>query len=358
MFNSNRLSLARQRRRLTAKGLAELAGVSALTITRLEKADNQPDESTVRLIADALGYPSEFFYGDDLERIDTEAVSFRSLTKMSAKERDAAISAGVLGVYLSDWIEDRFKLPDANLIDLSYETDAEAAARSLRQFWGLGEKPIGSMIRLLEANGVRVFSLSENTATVDAFSFWRNDKPFVFLNNFKTAEHSVFDAAHELGHLVLHVHGGVHCSRTAEREANRFASAFLMPRDDVRPRMPRRITTEVVLKAKFRWRVSAMAMAHRLHTLGLLTDWQYKSMCIALGRRGYRAGEPRGIDRETSAILPKVLGQLWAERTTKAEIAKDLALPMDEVQGLVMGLTGLNDRPPASSGRHHLRTAG
>ena len=152
MFNFRRMSLARKRRRLTGKGLAELAGVSAITISRLENGGNEPDSDTIAKIASALGYPVSFFGCDDPEEIDTDAVSFRSLTKMSAKERDAAIAAGSLGLQLSDWVEEEFQLPDANLLDLSYETDPEAAAISLRQYWGLGEKPIGSLLVLLEVN--------------------------------------------------------------------------------------------------------------------------------------------------------------------------------------------------------------
>ena len=88
-----------------------------------------------------------------------------------------------------------------------------------------------------------------------------------------------------------------------------------------------------------------MAMAYRLHALGMLSDWQYKSICIELGRRGYRSGEPDGIEREESAVWHKVLLRLWAERTTKVEIAEALSWPLDEVEGLVWGLTGLSQRP-------------
>ena len=348
MFNNTRLNLARKRRRLTAKGLAERSGLSPLTITRLEKGENQPDEATVDRIADALAYPTEFFYGDEPETIDTAAVSFRGLTKMTAKQRDAAVSAGALGSQLCDWVEERFSLPKPNLLDLGYETNPEMAARSLRQYWGLGEKPIGSIIRLLETQGVRVLSLSEDTASVDAFSFWRGSVPYVFLNTFKTAERSILDAAHELGHLVLHAHGGVRSSREAEREANMFASSFLMPRDDVRSRMPRLINIEAVLVAKRRWRVSAMAMAYRLHALQLLSDWQYKSMCIELGRRGYRSGEPDGIEHDASAIWKKIFSQLWLERITKEDVAISLSLPLDELEGLVWGLVGANPKPERS----------
>ena len=43
-FNPKRLSLARKRRRLTGKGLAAAAGLSAVTVSRLENGDNEPDE--------------------------------------------------------------------------------------------------------------------------------------------------------------------------------------------------------------------------------------------------------------------------------------------------------------------------
>jgi Zn-dependent peptidase ImmA (M78 family)/transcriptional regulator with XRE-family HTH domain len=354
MFNPRRLSLARRRRRLTATALAERAGLALDTISRLENGSNLPDSETVAKLVRALNFPDQFFFDPDPEDIDTGAVSFRSFTKMSAKERDAAIAAGSLGLQLSAWVEERFSLPNPKLLDLSYETNPESAAHSMRQFWGLGERPVGNMMGLLETNGVRLFSLSENTASVNAFSFWRDEKTYIFLNNFKTAESSIFDSVHELGHLVMHKHGDPKETRSAEREANRFASAFLMPARDVRAQMPRRITIDVVLRAKARWRVSAMALAYRLNTLNLLSDWQYKSICIELGKRGYRAGEPFGIERETSIIWRKVLTQLWAEKTTKNDIAANLHLPLDELEGLIWNLAGVQPLP--ALGRLHVAT--
>jgi Zn-dependent peptidase ImmA (M78 family)/DNA-binding XRE family transcriptional regulator len=343
MFNRHRLGLARKRRRLTGKGLAELAGVSPITVSRIENGEN-PDDGTVEKLAQALGYPVEFFSDEDPEAVDTGAVSFRALTKMTARERDAALAAAALGLQVSDWIEAKFSLPESQLPDLSYETAPSSAAHSLRQMWGLGDRPIANLLGLLETKGLRVFSLSEKTASIDAFSFWRNEKPFVFLNNFKTAEHSLMDGAHEVGHLCLHRHAGAHAgtasSRLAEREANEFASAFLMPENDVRPRMPLVITVPFILKAKLRWRVSAMALTYRLHALKLLSDWQYKSTCIELTRMGYRTGEPIGIERETSRVWQKVLAQLWAERKTKHHIASALHMPLEEVEALIWGVAG------------------
>jgi Zn-dependent peptidase ImmA (M78 family)/DNA-binding XRE family transcriptional regulator len=355
MFNYKRLSLARKRRGLTGKGLAEAAGISPVTVSRLENDENPPDDETLEKLARALNYPVGFFDGDDPEELDTQAVSFRSLSKMSAKERNASLAAGSLGLQLSGWVDQNFTLPQPNLIDLSYETDPESAARALRQHWNLGEKPIGNMLGLIEVHGVRVFSLSEETKTVDAFSFWKDQTPFIYLNNFKTPEHSIFDSAHELGHLVLHRHAGAQLNMSAEREANAFASAFLMPAADVKARMTRFITVDTIIQAKTRWRVSAMAMAYRLNALGLLSEWQYKSACIELGRRGYRSGEPKGVQRETSLVWQKILTQLWAEKTTKDEIAEGLNLPLDEVQNLLWGLTGPTTRPDRNESRDALK---
>lgn len=346
--------MARQRRRMTGKALAASTGLAVDTISRLENGNNQPDEATVAKLSNALGFPIEFFEDQDPEDINAGAVSFRSFSKMSARERDAALSAGSLGLQLSNWVEERFSLPAVKLLDLSHETDPEVAAQAMRQFWGLGQKPVGNLLGLLETNGVRVFSLSENTASVNAFSFWRDEKPFIFLNNFKTAESSIFDTAHELGHLVMHRHGEPNGIRSAEREADAFASAFLMPAQDVRARIPRPITMDVILQAKARWRVSAMAMTFRLRALGLLTEWQYKSFCIELSKRGYRSGEPLGIERETSLIWKKILEQLWSERTTKNEIARDLHLPLDELEGLIWNLAGVVSAPERGN-RERLR---
>jgi Zn-dependent peptidase ImmA (M78 family) len=128
-----------------------------------------------------------------------------------------------------------------------------------------------------------------------------------------------------------------------------------MPANDVRARMTRFITVDVIIEAKRRWRVSAMAMAYRLHTLGLLTEWQYKSACIELGRRGFRSGEPGGIARETSRVWQKVLTQLWAERKTKNDIASILHIPIDELEALIWGLTGQINRPDRNEARGAIR---
>ncbi len=318
--------------------MAELSNVTAVTISRLEQENNDPEPETVGALALALEFPYEFFFGDDVDELAPEAVSFRSLTSMSAIERDAALAAGSLAYLVCDWIEQRFNLPKPNLIDLSHERDAANAASVLRKVWGLGEKPIADMIRLLETKGIRVFSLAENTKNVDAFSCWRDGKPYIFLNTFKSAEHTRFDAAHELGHLVLHKHGGPQQGKLAEAEANSFASAFLMPAADVCSRVRHVSALSHLIQIKARWGVSLAAMTYRLHKLKVLSAWQYRTFYIQLNKMGYRVSEPEPMKREVSTVWKKVFSELWSQRITRSNIADELFVPQQEIENLFYGL--------------------
>jgi Zn-dependent peptidase ImmA (M78 family) len=183
-----------------------------------------------------------------------------------------------------------------------------------------------------------VFSLATDCAAVDAFSFVWRETPYVLLNTGKSGERGRFDAAHELGHLVLHSEHRVPHGPDAEHEANRFAAAFLMPRASVLAQGLAGAGIDRILDAKQIWRVAAMALTHRLHELGLLTDWGYRAACVDLSRRGYRTGEPGGIPRETSRLLEKVLHQLRLEGTTPAAVARDLHITPGELNRHVFGL--------------------
>ena len=256
---------------------------------------------------------------------------------MTARERDSALAAASMAFLVADWVEAEYQLPPPDLLDLSDERDPDIAARRLRSAWGYGEQPIGNMIDLLEAKGVRVFSLSENTKTVDAFSCWRNEVPYIFLNTFKSAEHSRLDAAHELGHLCLHKHGGAR-QIAVEAEANAFAASFLMPADDVKARVLHVNALSQVRRAKVRWGVSLSALTYRLSKLNVLTEWQARRFFIEISRLGYRTEEPDPMPRESSLVWQTVFRDLWKRRITKEDVARRLHLPPAELEALVFGL--------------------
>ena len=358
MLNPTRLTLARMRRGLSKTALAKEIGVDLRAISAFEDAEYAPAPETLKSIARALRFPQSFFEGRDVDLPSAESASFRSLSRRTAAQRDAALGAGGIAYLLSDWVEQKVQLPLANVPDFSAGTP-EGAALALRNHWGLGELPIKHLVQLLEANGVRIYSLGEMAEEIDAFSIWRNDLPYIFLNTSKSGERGRFDAAHELGHLVLHKRVSPE-GRAAEDEANAFASAFLMPERGVAASFRGIPTLPELLKVKRHWGVSAMAMAHRLHKLGWLTEWHYKTFCVDLSAKGYRRGEPDGLPRERSRVLERVFELLRSRGISKGRICEELDLFSNELDGLVFSLAtvaleGGNFGGPSGVTRDHLR---
>jgi len=356
-FNASRLEIARKRRGLTKTKLADAAGVSTRILTEYQHGNSQPSDETVAKLARVLQFPVKFFFLPDVDPPDLDSVSFRALSSMSARQRDQAIGSAAIAIELADWIDTRFNLPKPNIPRLPY-VDPETAAELVRDAWGLGREPAPNLVHLLEAHGVRVFSLALDNADVDAFSFWRDGIPFVFLNTKKSAERSRMDAAHELGHLVMHWAGGPQ-GRDQEHQAQTFGGAFLMARASILAKAPRGARLNQILQAKRYWGVAAANLAYRMHTVGMLTDWQYRSVFIEMGKRGYRSEEPHSIRRETSQVLDKVFRALRDEGQTHSRVAAELGISTDELGSVIFGLvlTPVGGKPGRSGqrGRTDLR---
>jgi Zn-dependent peptidase ImmA (M78 family)/transcriptional regulator with XRE-family HTH domain len=363
-FNPSRLKLARERRGLTKQQLADLCGVSRRTVTSWETGDT--DSPPVATISKALGFPRAFFFEDDITAVNKAAVSFRALSTVSAYKIDRVLAMAKLASLISRWMDRHYKTPAPQVPDF---TEAEprgrgrltwpvAAAESLRAEWALGPKPIKNVLGLLERHGVRVFSLPGADREVDAFSYWEAGRPFIFLNVDRSAERMRFDLAHELGHLLLHRGVFTKRERRFELEANDFASAFLVPEDSLRMQITGRPTIDDLFTLKAHWRVSAVAMAYKLHHLDLISEWIYRTWMIELTERGFRAGEPGGRDPEPSVLLRQLLELAREDGWTPRKIAADLSLPEDELSSIVFGLTmrvldGGGQTEPAVTG--HLR---
>lgn len=337
MFCPSRFCMARRRRGFTKKALAEKIGVSSRIVLAYETGEHTPSDETLRLISEALDFPLSFFIEPEISNLPSDSVSFRALTNLTATKRDAALSAGQVAILIGTWLEGKFNLPAADIPNLR-NMGPEVAAETLRAQWGLGHATIKNMVHLLESKGVRVFSLPSKDADVDAFCFWRDRTPFILLNTTKTGERSRFDAAHELAHLVLHRHGEIQ-GREAELEADRFASALLMPKSSVLSvvaGVP--VTIERILTWKSKWHVSAMALCYRLRAVGILTEWTYTQLCKELSIRGYRKAEKNGIERETSQVIAKVLKSLTQNGVSRQSLTRELHLNSSELNALMFGL--------------------
>ena len=337
-FNPSRLSLARRRRGHTQVGLAKLIDCDARLVRKWERGDHEPSAEHLAKLVDVLGFGERFFALPDSEDLSEEIISFRKLTKTCRADRERAVAAGELAFDLNAWLEAHFDLPAPDVPDLrEFEGEPEAAAIALRNYWGLGDRPITHMIALLEVKGVRVFSLAEQSRHLDAYSFWKGGRPFIFLNTSKSSERSRFDAAHELAHLVLHTHGTPQ-GREQEIEAQAFAGSFLMPRETVKARAPHVVTVPRLIEMKHHWNVALSALAYRLREINHISDWQYRSLCISIQKAGYRTAEPQTAPREKSQVWEKVFTAMRAEGIGRRELAERLCWPVEEIDALVFGL--------------------
>ena len=342
-FNPARLSIARDRRGMTKVGLAVEVGVAPRTITQYERGAQTPRENTLQRIASVLRFPASFFTRDDPDGPSVEALSFRALSRMSARARNQALGFAAVAMDFADWIDENFATPTPNVPQF-FGVPPSLAAPALRREWGLGEAPLPHLLDLVETHGVRVFSLPRELDSVDASSFWRNARPYIFLNCSKSAERGRFDIAHELGHLVMHDADTAH-GKQAEADANQFAAAFLMPEAEVAAYVPPNPTIGMLIDLKKRWGVSLAALTHRCHQLGIMSKWRYRDMFIDISRRGFRTREPEGLPIERSQILDSILDVSATSNVRPHDIARELSINVADLNAMIFGLELVVDNP-------------
>lgn len=204
------------------------------------------------------------------------------------------------------------RLPHLAIDDLTTPADA---ARHLRGEWDMSRGPLQSMVGLIEDTGALIASRrlvppqpldsGAESVPVDAVSCRpTGEDPVVLLNQGTPAERQRFTLAHELGHMVLH--SVPHPDQ--EKQANSFAAELLMPARDIRADLADGpLTIARLLDLKARWKVSLWALLHRAHTLGVISDWQYRSLAVEMSSLGYRTSEPGELAAETPSAVASII---------------------------------------------------
>jgi Zn-dependent peptidase ImmA (M78 family)/transcriptional regulator with XRE-family HTH domain len=348
-FDPDELTLARKFRGLRKNELAQAVGVTPAALSQYELGQSRPSPAVLARLALALGVPVRFFVLGHSKPMTPSAAHFRSLRATTQLERDQALAFGQLAWRLTTGIEKYIQLPAPRIPHVAL-TAAEpgsvgpaAVARQARESMGIGAGPVPHVVRLLEAHGAVVIGLPVTSRRVDAFSHWYGSRPLVFLNPMKDDKaRSRFDAAHELGHLVLH-HDAEPGNRIVENQAHDFAAEFLMPREEIAGELPRRLDWARLFQAKRRWGVSLKALVYRAHKLGVLGESAYRAGMVTLARWG--DPEPGDLGpRETPVLLTKAI-QMLAETGVDLEmIAKDTGLAADTVQEIIRAAGGARPR--------------
>jgi Zn-dependent peptidase ImmA (M78 family)/transcriptional regulator with XRE-family HTH domain len=362
LFLGGRLTQARELRGLLKQQLAEQVGLTPAAIGQFERGAARPSATTVSRLAFVLKVPVDFFAHDRPIQVPLEReVHFRSLRAMTKRQRSEALARLGLLMELVDVLERQVRLPVLALPEIPAAAglvNAEQAAVRARMDWGLANGPLSHAVRLLESKGIVVVREPLGLSAVDAFSCWGRDRPFVVLNADKADPYrSRFDAAHELGHLILH-HDARPGSKVAEEEAHRFASSFLMPASAIRSELPSRVTWARLFALKSRWGVSVAALLRRGHDLGVYSDGAYKRAMMHISAQGWRRHEPGGgWPVEEPQLLDRAFALLASRRSLSvAMVTQSLHLGLDDARSIA-GL-GPENRPTVTLTSGHRQLAG
>lgn len=321
-FRGERLKNARLFRGKTLTELSAITGISKQSLSLYENNHNKPDYEKCDIIASALDFPSEFFGQEDGCKTTTEVTYFRSLasaTKMSRTTQSLKLEF-VAKMY--EMLLEYIDFPSLNLPIVEFNgsddefddeknakmiNEIEQIATDVRNHWGLGDAPIQNLQLVLEKNGIIVTGFDINEDKIDAFSqrtiLNNGEVFFICVDQGSKPEGRIrFDMAHELGHIILHPWSESlelitkEEFKLRERQANIFASAFLLPRNsfgnDVQA-YPTDLKYYQWLKKK--WKASIQSMAYRSNQLHIISDNQFQYMMRQISKNGWRQKEPDDV---------------------------------------------------------------
>lgn len=341
-FDPDRLRMARELRGLSKVELATKVGKSPSALTQFENGSLRPDAGTVRQFALALGVPVHFLGGAGrrgLSRIELDQCHFRSLRSARQRDRRSVLATGSMLLGVLDLAEEHVELPEEDVSRVAAGSGSPASiedfAAHVRREWGKGLGPLPGVISLLEAKGVAVLPIAQRHREIGSFSFWYGDRPCVFLVLYpEAATRTRWDAAHELGHLLMHEEARPG-DPALEREADRFAASFLLPRETFEPECPTRLVWPHFRELKARWGVSLAALLRRAHDLGRLSEASYRRAFVQLNRTGERFREEGEPEMERPEVLRMAIQMMSEDGASSGEIAESLGIELARLEDLL-----------------------
>lgn len=328
--------------------------VSAQAISQYETGKSSPSPDVFRSLAAAVHLPEPFFLREEVER-DDGTVFFRS---MSTATKGARLRAArryewlrEIVAYLGEFVDfPESNFPILNLPEdplLLSDDEIEESAQHARDHWSLGVGPIANMVLLLENQGCIVARDTLGAETLEGLSRFvaPERRPYMIIGTDKgTPARWRFDAAHELGHLLLHAHvppslvAQQKYHKVIEQQAHRFAASFLLPLapfgDDF---FSTSLDTLVALKPK--WKVSVAMMITRARHAGFISEETTRRLWINYSRRGWKKSKDEPYDDTMEPEEPRLLRRAFElilenGAQTADDVTTRLALPLFDVEAL------------------------
>jgi len=305
--------------------LAASLGITQAQISQIESGRRTATASFLDRVANATGYPRAYFEAVPADLPPTTLRFRREATAPSSEV--GRVEQLVAETYRVAWqlVRDSGlyvppSLPLATGEEIAAE-DIESLAMQARESLGLDVAgPVRHVTRSLERGGIVVVSLAfaetdDESKTVGHFgaSCWPGAPDPAVIGYFEggAGDRQRFALAHELGHLVLHTRRRF--VSDPEDEANRFAGAFLVPRDRAEEFVTADVTLRDFAQLKATWGVSIQALIMRCSQLGLIDPARKTSLSKQLSARGWRKNEPVKVHLEAPALLLKLIEDRFGE---------------------------------------------
>ena len=330
MVNGDRVKQARELGGLTQTQLAGLVGVNQSAIAQIESGRIAPSERVLQKIVLATGFPAVFFKQPSAIEFPLGSLLFRARASMTLQERYRVLQHAKTTYEVAQKMEKNVNPILLNLPRL--DEDPACAAQHTRSTFGIApDTPIPNLTNLLERNGILIMALPIKLKAHDAFSVVVNDekrRPIIVCSRINAGDRLRFSIAHELGHLILH-QALTGDRAMVEKEANIFASEFLMPKDAMLNEIIKPVTLASLAPLKLRWKVSIQALIRRSCDLDMISQRQYRYLMQQLSVRGWKTREPAEFDIpiEKPRAISQMAEILYGTPVVYNNLAADMNLP-------------------------------
>jgi len=310
-----RIKEAREARGYTLEAFALALGKSRQAVAQFETGQSSPSGETLSSIVALTQQPLAFFVSTPPRPGNAGTIFWRSLKRMEQHHRKRIAKRLQWAADVATMVDEFIELPVVDIPHWEFdpetadEYDIEEAAEFLREYWGLGIGPIRNLGDILEGKGVIIIREDVGCPDMDGVSSWINGRPYIMLSGeVKSGPRDLYNLAHELGHVFLHALVEVTDKNLAmiERQANRFASAFLMPAEAFAKEVFG-TSIEFFKTLKARWGVAIAAMAYRCKDLNIISENQFSYIFRQMNALKIRKVEP--LDEAFPVTQPRVLGE-------------------------------------------------
>jgi Zn-dependent peptidase ImmA (M78 family)/DNA-binding XRE family transcriptional regulator len=310
--------------------LAERSGLSATAVSHLESGRATPSEVQVIALARAFGVQPAFLVAELGLRPPTKpwlrAYADASKRETDARTAEVAVATEYIRRLRLRVLPDRIPVIGGDVDDDHAIEDLAAEARRLA---GVEEgKPVLNAVRAAERLGCVVLPLESEMGRHLGMSLRSDGIPVIAV-----ASHGVpgdrqrFTVSHELGHLSLH--SGICSPQTSEdsdrleRQANRFAAAFLTPEAAVLESLRRaggRVTLTSLTTIKAEWGVAIKSLVGRFKELGVIDSEHARSLYKQISARRWTKQEPVDVPLESAQWFAKRLVRAAQAETIEAAV--------------------------------------